>query len=184
MHPLIRVLASFCLVCLIAGSGASRAADDSSLSSYRLGSGDLISITVFGEEDLSPQKIRVSDKGTITYPVLGELKLSGLPIKELESMITNGLKGRWLVNPKVSVTVLEYRQFYVNGFVEKPGGYPYVPGLNVRKAVSIAGGFKERAAKDKIFLIEEGDTTHRPKKVGLDVPVNAGDIITVEESFF
>jgi polysaccharide export outer membrane protein len=45
----------------------------------------------------------------------------------------------------VTIAIEEYRNFYVNGMVEKPGGYPFAPGLTVRKAISIAGGFKERA---------------------------------------
>ena len=64
------------------------------------------------------------------------------------------------------------------------GGFQYAPGLTVRKAISIAGGFKERASKEKIFIIREDDPTQTPKKVDLNASVNPGDIITVEESFF
>lgn len=159
-------------------------AQDKSLSSYRLASGDVISIHVFGEDDLSRDKIRLSDAGTISYPVLGEIKVLGLTAGELEQFITSGLKGRYLVNPKVSVTIQEYRQFFVNGQVEKPGGYSFQPGLTIRKAVSLAGGFKERASQEKIFVIRDGDTSQTPNKVDLNAPVYPGDIITVEESFF
>jgi len=54
----------------------------------------------------------------------------------------------------------------------------------VRKAVSLAGGFKERASQEKIFAIREDDPKQVPKKVDLNASVNPGDIITVEESFF
>ena len=155
-----------------------------SLSRYQLGSGDVISITVFGEEDLKLQKMRLTDAGTISYPVLGELKILGLTVGELEKVITDGLKGRYLVNPKVSVSVDEYRPFFINGQVERGGGYPFQPGLTVRKAVTLAGGFKERASKEKIFIIRDKERNAKPVKVDLDTPVHPGDIITVEESFF
>jgi polysaccharide export outer membrane protein len=94
------------------------------------------------------------------------------------------LRGRYLLNPRVSVSIDEYRQFFVNGQVEKPGGYPFQPGITVGKAVAIAGGFKERASKTKIFVIREGDASHTPQKVDLNDAMNPGDIVTVEESFF
>ena len=154
------------------------------ISNYRLGSGDVISIQVLGEEDLKREKIRLSDAATISYPILGEIKLFGKTVAELEALIRDGLKGRYLVNPQVTVTIIEYRNFFINGQVEKPGGYPYIPGLTVRKAVSLAGGFKERASKEKIFVIRDDDRSQTPKRVDQNAAVNPGDIITVEESFF
>jgi len=100
---------------------------ESLLSTYQLAAGDVITIRVFGEDDLSREKIRLSDAGTIPYPVLGELKAMGLTIGELERSITAGLSVRYLVNPRVSVTIDEYRPFYINGMVEKPGAYPFQP---------------------------------------------------------
>ena len=80
--------------------------------------------------------------------------------------------------------MIEYRQFYVNGEIENAGGFPYQPGLTVRKAVSLAGGFKERASKDKIYIIHDDSATSEAIKVTLDDDVRPGDIITVEQSFF
>lgn len=154
------------------------------LSSYRLGAGDVVTIRVFGEEDLSKEKIRLTDAGTVPYPVLGEIRVLGMTVGDLERMIANGLRGRYLVNPRVSVQIDEYRPFYINGMVDKPGGYPFQPGLTIRKAASLAGGFKERASLSKIFIIRERDPDQRPQKVDLDTQVYPGDIITVEESFF
>ncbi len=154
------------------------------LSNYRLGAGDVVTVQVLGEDDLKREKIRLSDAATISYPILGEIRLAGKTVSELERLISDGLKGRYLVNPQVTVTINEYRNFFINGQVEKPGGYPFMPGLNVRKAVSIAGGFRERASKEKIFVIREDDPSQSPKRVDLNAQVNPGDIITVEESFF
>jgi len=166
---------------LVAATAFGQATD---ASSYKLGAGDVISIRVLGEDDLKREKVRLSDAGTVSFPVLGELKVKGLTVGDLELVITRGLKGRYLVNPQVTVTVEEYRNYFVNGQVEKPGGYPYVPGLTVRKAITIAGGFKERAARDKINIIREDDPTNTAHRVTLDAYVHPGDVMTIEESFF
>ena len=156
----------------------------SELSIYKLGVGDVISVQVIGEDDLKREKIRLSDAGTLSFPYLGEIRVRGLTVGALEEFITKGLKGRYLLNPQVTVTIHEYRNFFVNGQVDKPGGYPFVPGLTVRKAISMAGGFKERASKEKINVIREDDVKGMPQRVPLEAPVQPGDIITVEESFF
>jgi len=159
-------------------------AQNSELSSYKLGAGDMISIRVLGEDDLKREKIRLSDAGTVSFPVLGELRVKGMTVGALEDYITKGLKGRYLLNPQVTISIEEYRNFFVNGMVEKPGGYPFSPGLTVRKAISIAGGFKERASREKINIIRDDDTKQMPRKVDLSTAVLPGDILTIEESFF
>lgn len=154
------------------------------LSSYKLGAGDMISIRVLGEDDLKRDKIRLSDAGTISFPILGEIRVKGMTVGALEQYITQGLKGRYLLDPQVTVSIDEYRNFFVNGEVEKPGGYPFAPGLTVRKAVSLAGGFKERAARDHVLIIRDDDPSQTPRKVDLNTAVLPGDILTVEQSFF
>ena len=154
------------------------------LSSYKLGSGDMITIRVLGEEDLKREKVRLSDAGTLSFPVLGEITVKGMTVGALEDYITKGLKGRYLLNPQVTVSIEEYRNFFVNGMVEKPGGYPFAPGMTVRKAISIAGGFKERASREKINIIHDDDPNQTPRKVDLNAAVLPGDILTIEESFF
>ena len=154
------------------------------LSTYKLAAGDVITIRVFGEDDLSREKVRLTDAGTIPYPVLGEVRALGLTIGEIEGAITAGLTGRYLVNPRVSVTIEEYRPFYINGMVEKPGGYPFQPGLTVLKASSLAGGFKERASFSKISIIRENNPKAGPQKADINTAVNPGDTIFIEESFF
>lgn len=201
-HVLIRVL---CVVSILASqlfatgpvwaeettvpklSGATGVAENritSLVSAYKLGAGDVITIRVFGEDDFTKEKIRLNDAGTVSFPAIGEIKVLGLTIGDLERIVVNSLRGRILVNPRVSVQIEEYRPFYVNGMVEKPGGYPYQPGLTVRKAASLAGGFRERASLSKIYIIREEDPAQRPQKVELNTPVGPGDILTVEESFF
>jgi len=151
--------------------------------SYRIGPGDKLTITVFGEEDMSLKEVRVETSGTISFPLLGELPVNKLTITELENELIKRLKNGYLNKPEVTVSMLEYRLFYVNGQVKNPGGYNFVDGLTVQKAVALAGGFTERASKSKINLERETDSG-KTVNVGLNVPVNPGDIITVEESFF
>ncbi|MBL0141414.1 MAG: polysaccharide export protein [Betaproteobacteria bacterium] len=165
-------------------SGALSVQAQSELSSYKLGAGDLVTVRVVGEDDLKREKVRLSDAGTISFPILGEIRVKGMTVGALEELITKGLKGRYLLDPQVTVMIDEYRNFFVNGHVEKPGGYPFSAGLTVRKAISIAGGFKERAARDKLNIIRDDDPTQTTRKVDLNAPVYPGDILTVEESFF
>lgn len=168
----------------LASTCAAAQTRDGALSNYRLGSGDVVSIQVLGEDELRREKIRLSDAATISYPILGEIRLAGKTVAELELLIRDGLQGRYLLNPQVTVTINEYRNFFINGQIEKPGGYPFVPGLTVRKAITLAGGFKERASKEKIFVIREDDPKQTSTRVDQNATINPGDIITVEESFF
>ena len=158
---------------------------DDLLSRYRLASGDVISIYVLGEDDLKREKVRLTDAGTIQYAVLGEIRVKGLTAGELEQKLTSGLlKAEYLKNPKVTVSIDEYRPFFINGEVYRPGGYPYVPGLTVLKAVSLAGGFKDRASKTNMFVVRDGTPNEQRQKVELDSAIYPGDILTIEESFF
>lgn len=150
---------------------------------YQLGSGDKILISVYDEADLTMETI-LSDTGVINYPFLGELKVSGLTVSGLERMVVEGLKGDYLVNPNVHVSILEYRPFFINGEVEKPGGYPFQPGLTIGKAAALAEGFTERASENKIFIIRGDDPEQAKQKAALNTPLRPGDIVTVEQSFF
>ena len=85
------------------GPGAAAQVEGGAYSNYRLGSGDVITIQVLGEDELRREKIRLSDAATISYPILGEIRLAGKTIAELERLIREGLKDRYLVNPQVTV---------------------------------------------------------------------------------
>lgn len=153
-----------------------------SLSDYRLGSGDVLSIKVFNEPDLSFDEITISDAGTIIYPFLGELQLNGLSIGAASELITTQLKDGWLVSPSVNVRVVTYRQYFIHGEVEEPGGYTYQPGLTLQKAVALAGGFTERASSSKFFVQSEESSESTQAK--LDTLISPGDTIVIQESFF
>jgi polysaccharide biosynthesis/export protein VpsN len=156
----------------------------SALSNYKLGAGDIVTIRVFGEDELSRERVKLTDAGTLQYPVLGEIVIKDMTTGDLQRLITAGLKGRYLVNPRVAVFIDEYRPYYINGMIASAGGYPFQPGLTVLKAIALAGGFKERASKEKIFVIRANDPSQVQQKVGLNTLIFPGDIITVQDSFF
>ncbi|MAD47182.1 MAG: capsular biosynthesis protein [Oceanospirillaceae bacterium] len=156
---------------------------------YELGAGDQISISVYDEPDLSIEKVRIGPSGSISYPLLGEIQVAGLSPEEFESNLVAGLKGPYLVNPSVTVSVVEYRPFYVTGEVKKPGSYSFHPGLTIDKAISVAGGFTERASKSSIHVIHDDSSDPRDADenkiaVKLSDVVKPGDVVTVEQSFF
>lgn len=155
----------------------------SSGNDYRLGSGDKILIIVYGEDDLTIET-RLSDSGTVNYPFLGELEVTGLTVAQLEARIVKGLKGDYLVSPNVHVSILEYRPFFIHGEVEKPGGYPFQPGLTISRAAALAEGFTERASQSKIFVVRGDDPDQTPVKADLNTLLRPGDVVTVEQSFF
>jgi len=152
---------------------------------HRIESGDLLEITVYENPDLSA-KIRVPEDGFLPFPLLGNIQVTGMTALELDSMITQDLGERYILNPQVTVVITEYRQrsIYVTGEVRKPGGYAYEIGLTVRKAVSLAGGFTEKALKSKITLTRIVDGTEITMPVDIDDVVQVEDIITVGRSFF
>jgi len=156
-------------------------------SSYVLGPNDVIAISVYEEEGLSFEEIRILDSGKITYPFLGEVAASGNTINSLEEVIRNGLvNGEFLIDPDVTVSIVEYRPFYIDGEVASPGAYPYEPGLTLRRAISIAGGFTERAARSGITVHAAELAENAPPQSydTLDVSLKPGDVITIRERFF
>lgn len=152
-------------------------------SEYTLGAGDVIKITVFGQSDLTLEA-RLSNTGVVKYPFLGELPLIGKTTNEVESIIDNGLRHDYLVNPSVSVIVLQYRPFFIDGEVKRPGGYPYQPGLSLDKAVALAGGFTERANREVFIIKRDILGEELESEVSIAELVEPGDSITIKSRFF
>ena len=179
-----KAVSLFSLIFLLFGSLQIMAQEGNlSMSQYQLGSGDRIQISVFGQDDLS-MEVRLPDVGTINYPFLGEIKLVGMTAAEVEQLIYTGLLGDYLVNPSVSVAIVEYRPFFIDGEVKRPGGYAYQPGLSVNKAAALAGGYTERAARDKITIIREKNGQTNEFTVTVSDMIQPGDIITINQRFF
>ena len=180
----MQVIKTLCLLLVWALATTSAHAQIPSAVGYTLGSGDMIRISVFGEPDLSFEQIQLNDAGTFSYPFLDTINAKDKSARDVEQILINGLRGSYLVDPKVTVSILEYRKFFVNGEVSLSGGYPFQPGMTLRKAVSLAGGFTDRASRSAFYIIRDIDTSRTPQKIGLDDPIMPGDIITIEQSFF
>jgi len=151
--------------------------------SYHLAAGDLIRVHVFGEDDLN-MEVRLDATGVINYPFLGKVRVTGLTVDEFQNKLIHGLKNGYLVSPQVNVSIVEHRPFFIDGEVKNPGGYPYVPGLTVRKAIALAGGYTDYAAKDVFHVVREKSPIKKVISVGADAPVGPGDSVSVDKSVF
>ena len=89
-----------------------------------------------------------------------------------------------MVNPSVSVTVIEYRPFFIDGEVKKPGGYAFQPGLTLDKAVALAGGFTERATKTELTVKRTINAQLTTLQLAPNDIVMPGDIVTINSRFF
>jgi polysaccharide export outer membrane protein len=154
------------------------------LASYRLGPGDRVRITVFGQQDLTGE-YAVDGQGNLAFPLINEVKAGGMTGNQLAQAIENKLSPDYLQNPNVSVEVIGYRPFYIVGEVQKPGSYPYVNGMAVINAVALAGGFTYRAREDDFYIRRAGGSS-KMQRVDADpaTPVYPGDVITVRERYF
>lgn len=150
---------------------------------YRLATEDQISVTVFNEPDLNLDEVRISANGTISMPLLGQVNISKLTVSEAEEKLTGLLLDGYLKKPKLTLTITEYRPFYIGGEVQRPGSYPFRQGLTIQKAITIAGGLTERASRSGISLTNEDENRTIPN-VSFGESVKPGDVITVSESFF
>jgi polysaccharide export outer membrane protein len=165
----------------VAGGAAGAPLED--ISSYRLGPGDALRVNVFRHEDLSGE-FTLDGDGYFALPLVGEVLGGGRSARELENEIEGALKtGGYLVDPQVSIQVLNYRPFYIIGEVNNPGSFEYVNGMTVINAVALAGGFTYRADQDDI-VISRGGSSGPEIEAAPDTEVLPGDIIEVQERFF
>lgn len=150
---------------------------------YTLGAEDRIKITVFGEKELSDE-YRVGSDGTIAFPLIGDLSVEGLTLRQAEEIIETKLKEGYLKKPSVSIEVSESRPFYILGEVRRPGSYNYVAGMSVLQAVAISGGFTYRANRKSVEILRGNKAPSQPINVAPNEKVKPGDIIFIQERFF
>lgn len=168
---------SFVLAVMCCGFFASAETD------YILGPGDHLQIKVYGHDDLTSQVILGSD-GNIAMQFVGQIRASGKTPPQLADRIRQGLAGDYIIDPIVSVIIARYRNFYIQGEVIRPSGYPYEPGMDVRKAIALAGGLTNRGSEDKVEWIPETSADKNPQDVELSQEIKPGDIIIVGQRFF
>ena len=158
------------------------AASASAQSGYRLGAGDKLKVTVFGEEDASGE-YEIDATGTISARLIGRVTVKGMTVSEVEQALIDQYRSRgFFRNPRISIELVNLRPFFILGEVEKRGSYPYVNGLTIAQAVAIAGGYTYRASRSRITIQRVGAPKEEPATE--DTPVFPGDIVRVPERFF
>jgi polysaccharide export outer membrane protein len=164
-------------------------------SDYLLGAGDLLQITVFEAENLNTT-VRVSSRGHVTLPLLGQIRVKRLTAREAEIKIENLFRSKYIKNPHVSVFVEEHfsQRVTLVGQFKNPGTYDYLSKQRLLDVMALAGGLSDKAGrtvqvrrrgdipgKPNVFvvdldrLIEEGRTE-------LNIEINGGDIIFVPKA--
>jgi polysaccharide export outer membrane protein len=183
IRSLFAILAAAVLASCSSGAGLPTLGLTPEQAAYRLGSGDQLKITVYGEERLTGE-FAVNGQGTVAYPLLGELPAAGKTVGELEKLITAGLADGFVNNPSVGIEVANYRPYYILGEVTKPGEYPFTDGLTVFSAVARAGGFTYRADQKRIYIHHKSAESETKYRLEGNTPVQPGDTIRVGERIF
>jgi len=150
---------------------------------YRLGPGDRIRITVYGEDNLTGEFL-VSGGGVISFPLIGDVPATGHTVADVQLAITKALADGYLHDPRVSAEVLTYRPFYILGEVNKPGEYPYTNGLTILNAVATAQGFTYRANEKLAFVKHLHAASEEKEPLNASTPVAPGDTIRIVERYF
>ena len=177
-------LAGLLLLSATACAGTSAPEDPAPpLTAYVIGAGDRLKVTV-PEHDTMTVETTVSDDGTIELPLIGSVRAAGRTAPDLRTALTERLARDFIKDPKVNVEVAKYRAFYVLGQVNRPGGYPFEPELDIRKAVAIAGGFTRRADTGAAYLVRDASGASDRRLVGLGTRVFPGDVIEVDRRLF
>jgi polysaccharide biosynthesis/export protein len=149
---------------------------------YRLGAGDQLRITVFNEAELTGQYV-VGSQGTISYPLVGEVRAAGLTVLEFTESLRQRLL-EFIRQPNVNVEVANYRPFFILGEVQRPGTYPFSADLTVLNAVATAGGFTYRANRGRVFIRHADEQEERSYPLTIATPVLPGDTVRIGERLF
>ncbi len=151
---------------------------------YRLGTGDVVRLITVGDDTLTGE-FRVSDSGMIALPLLGTVQASGLTPDALAARVKAALiKGDLYTAPSVSVEITAYRPIFVLGEVNKPGQYPFQPGMTMVTAAAVAGGFTYRAIMRYASVVRTQEDTAIEGKVTRQSLIQPGDVVTIFERKF
>jgi polysaccharide export outer membrane protein len=161
-------------------AGGARPISAAPSAEYTLGSEDKLRLTVFGEEQLSGE-FQVDSSGSVSLPLIGEVRAGGLTLRQFEAGVTAKLKQGYLQDPKVNAEVINFRPIYVIGEVKKPGQYPYVSNMTLQKAVALAEGYTYRASESSAEIIRNGQ---KFQANGGMTPLLPGDEVRIMERYF
>lgn len=151
-------------------------------SSYQIGIGDKLKISVYGEDSLSGQ-VEVDPAGRVALPLAGEIPAKGQTIAQFRDSVTRRLADGYLKSPKVNVEIANFRPIYVHGEVRTGGEFAYKSSITLRDAVAMAGGYSYRADQSYVFIVRNGQPEVRVAAEG-HMAVLPGDNIRIPERFF
>jgi polysaccharide export outer membrane protein len=146
------VIAAAALACALAAAVPVAAQDTGA--EYKIGPKDLLEISVLGVPEISKLVVRVSEQSRITLPMLGEVGVGNLTKFEVEKKLAALAGEKIVVNPQVTVHILEYisRRVSVIGAVERPGPFELLGRQTVLAALSQAGGLTRDAGEEIIII--------------------------------
>lgn len=177
-------LAGLCAVIAAVAPAPARAQAAPGAAEYHLDVGDKVKVTVYGEDDLSGE-FQIDGSGNVDLPMTGEMHAAGMTAEGFATAVQEKLKsGNFLVNPRVSAQVTNYRPFTILGEVNKPGEYPYENGMSILNAVAVAGGWTYRADESTVYVRRKGTTHEIPVAADDKSLVSPGDTIRVAERIF
>lgn len=158
---------------------------------YKIGAKDLLEISVFGLDELN-RTVRVSEDGSITLPLLGEVKVQGLTKTGLEKKLSELLEKEYLHNPQVTVFIREHQSTRVSvlGAVRNPGLYELLGRETLMQIISQAGGLTTEAGDEIIIMRQRADGKSNSLRISIDdlfvkgdatlnVPLQPNDIVNV-----
>ena len=161
---------------------------------YRLDTGDVINIFVWGHEELRTQAI-VGPDGLISLPLLGEVSIRGCTLAEARQLLATKM-AKFIREPEITVILAARRQISVKVFgeVKNPGAFLVYPNASIAELIAMAGGPTERAALEQVQLLKNGDPNMveiapqgKDDKFGMGAAVRGprlddGDVIFVPET--
>jgi protein involved in polysaccharide export with SLBB domain len=149
-----------------------------------LQSGDVIKVTIYGEDALTGS-YTINPSGDIAMPLVGTIRAAGLTRSALErEIVRRYVGGKYLQEAKVTVDIVTFLPIYVVGETLRPGAYPYTSGLNVLTAITLAGGVTYRASRTSVLIEHAGETVWQQYPFSSAVLVAPGDLIRVPERYF
>jgi polysaccharide export outer membrane protein len=160
MNKAIRIFVFTCILLVMAYSAVMA-------EEYRFAPGDILSIGVYGYEELQVKELVIRPDGKLAFPLVGECEAKGLTVGELTKNLTVRLS-EFIRDPQVTVNVDKFHttRIYVLGEVNKPGMYEIEKQHNVLDAIGAAGGYTQKAAKKRVFVIKQSQPD-RPVVINL-----------------
>jgi polysaccharide biosynthesis/export protein len=196
MRSSFRSLVGAVLACLFAASAvASDVTDDAAAAAanpeYELQPGDVVSISVWKEQDLATD-VMIRPDGGLSFPLAGDVVAAGHSVNDVRDTIAERLK-RFIPDPVVTVAVkaIGGNHVYVIGKVFRPGEYPFSRPLDVMQALSLAGGATPYAQVNDIVILRRDNAKGqhvlrfrysdiaRGRSLDQNVVLNSGDTVIV-----